>query len=206
MPLSFGAGAALALLVLAAGAAPVGAQVASADPAAVKPGHYKVEGYHTQVGFSISHFGFTDFSGAFSGASGVLQLDPAAPANSKLDVTIPVSSVLTTVPPLTEELKGATWFNAAQFPSATFASTQVTRTSETTATIVGDLTLHGVTRPVTLKARLVGAGVNPIDKAYTTGFEATGVIKRSDFGITQYLPLLGDDVRLTIAGAFEQQP
>jgi polyisoprenoid-binding protein YceI len=78
-------------------------------------------------------------------------------------------------------------------------------TGKSTATIAGDLTLHGVTKPVTLKARFIGAGVNPLDKAFTTGFEATGTIKRGDFGIKTYLPLVGDNVQLTISGTFELQ-
>ncbi len=200
------AGAMSAILIAAAGAPQATAQVSSADPATVKAGAYKVESYHTQVGFSISHFGYTNYYGLFSGATGTLQLDTASPASSKLAVTIPVQSVQTTVPQLTEILKGDQWFDTAKYPTATFASTQVVRTGADTATIVGDLTLHGVTKPVTLKAHLVGSGVNPLDKAFTTGFEATGTIKRSDFGISQFLPLLGDDVQLTIAGAFELQP
>jgi YceI-like domain len=73
------------------------------------------------------------------------------------------------------------------------------------ATVTGNFTLHGVTKPVVLNVRFVGAGVNPIDKAYSVGFEATGTIKRSDFGVTTYVPVVGDEVQLTIAGAFEQQ-
>jgi len=180
-------------------------QVASNNPAAVKAGSYKVEPYHTQIGFSISHFGFTDFSGLFSEASGTLQYDPANVSASKLDVSVPVQSVLTTVPTLTAELKGEPWFDTAKFPTATFTSTKVTAAGKGVITIDGDLTLHGVTKPVTLKAHLVGAGVNPLDKAFTAGFEATGTIKRSDFEIKQFLPLLGDEVRLNIAGAFELQ-
>ena len=171
----------------------------------VKAGTYKVESYHTQVGFSISHFGFTNFSGLFAGASGTLHLDPAQLTISKLEVTIPVQSVTTTVSKLDEELKGAQWFDTAKFPSATFSSTKVVSTGKGDATITGNLTLHGVTKPVVLHARFVGAGVNPLDKAYTVGFEVTGTIKRSDFGVTTYLPAVGDDVQLTIAGAFELQ-
>jgi polyisoprenoid-binding protein YceI len=177
----------------------------SKDPKAVKAGTYKVEPYHTQVGFSISHFGFSDFSGLFSGASGTLELDPSELTVSKLDVSIPVQSVLTTVPPLNDELKGTKWFDAAKFPNATFSSTKVTATGQDSAIIVGDLTLHGVTKPVTLKTRLIGSGTNPLDKSFTVGFEATGTIKRGDFGVKQYLPLVGDDVRLRIAGAFVLQ-
>ena len=168
-----------------------------------KPGSYKVESYHTQVGFSISHFGFTNYSGLFSGATGSLKLDPAKLGTSKLDISIPVDSVTTTVSKLTDELKGDKWFDTAKFPKAAFVSTQVVPTAEG-ATVTGNLTLHGVTKPVVLHVRFIGAGVNPIDKAYTVGFEATGTIKRSEFGVTTYLPAVGDEVQLTIAGAFEQ--
>ena len=180
--------------------------VSTSDPNAVKAGTYKVEPYHTQIGFSISHFGFTDFAGFFSGASGTLVLDPAKPSAAKLEVSIPTSSVLTTVSILDDELKGAKWFDAPHYPAATFTSTKVTLISADSAEIVGNFTLHGVTKPVTLKAHLVGSGTNPLDKSFTVGFEATGTIKRGDFDIKQYLPLVGDDVRLTISGAFVLQP
>jgi polyisoprenoid-binding protein YceI len=192
--------AVLALLSIGPSALAQGAP----NPAGVQPGEYKVEPYHTQVQFSVRHFGFTNFSGFFSGASGSLRLDPTNPVASKLEVAIPVSTAQTTVPKLDEELKGAQWFDAAQFPKATFISTSVTKTGPDTADIHGDLTLHGVTRPIELKARFVGAGVNPLDHAYTVGFEATGVVKRSEFGVKTYVPMVGDDVHLTIAGAFEK--
>ena len=169
-----------------------------------KAGSYKVESYHTQVGFSISHFGFTNYSGLFSGATGTLQLDPAKLGTSRLDISIPVESITTTVSKLTDELKGDKWFDTARFPKATFVSTQVVPSTDG-ATVTGNLTLHGITKPVVLHVRFIGAGVNPIDKAYTVGFEATGTIKRSDFGVTTYLPAVGDEVQLDIAGAFEQQ-
>ena len=182
------------------------AQVASQDPKSVKAGSYKVEPYHTQIGFSISHFGFTNFSGFFSGASGTLQLDPAKLGATKLDVSIPVTSILTTVSVLDDQLKGDQWFDTAKFANATFTSTSVTSTGAGAATIAGNFTLHGVTKPITLKAHLVGSGVDPLDKTFTVGFEATGTIKRSDFGLKQFLPLLGDEVHLTIAGNFKLQP
>ena len=184
--------------------------VLAAAPAAptlatVKAGTYKVESYHTQVGFSLSHFGFTNYSGLFSGATGSLQLNPANPAASKLEVTIPVQSLQTTVPVLTDELKGEKWFDTAKFPQATFTSTHIAVGANGEATIEGNLTLHGVTKPVVLHAHLMGAGVNPIDKAYTVGFEASATLKRTDFDITLYAPAVGDEVQLTIAGAFELQ-
>jgi polyisoprenoid-binding protein YceI len=176
--------------------------VSSQDPKTLKAGTYKVDPNHTQVIFSISHFGFTDFSGFFSGASGTLQLDPSNPSASKLELSIPVSSILTTVPVLDDQLKAVQWFDVEKYPNATFTSTKVTPIGEDRATVTGNLTLHGVTKPVTLKAHLIGSGTNPLDRFFTVGFEAVGTIKRGDFGIKQYLPLLGDDVTLKIAGAF----
>jgi polyisoprenoid-binding protein YceI len=185
----------------------VSASAAAPGPAldSVKAGTYKVESYHTQVGFSLNHFGFTNYSGLFSGATGSLKLDPTHPGASKLDVTIPVESIVTTVPKLTDELKGDKWFDTAKYPQAVFTSTSVTLASGGDATVNGNLTLHGVTKPVVLHVHLLGAGVNPLDKAYTVGFQASGTIKRSEFGVSLYAPALGDDVELSIAGAFELQ-
>jgi polyisoprenoid-binding protein YceI len=177
-------------------------QVSSRDPKTVKAGTYKLDPHHTQVIFSISHLGFTNFSGFFSGASGTLQLDPSDLSASKLEVSIPVSSVLTTASVLDDQLKAVQVFDVEKYPNATFTSTTVTPIGEDRATITGNLTLHGVTKPVTLKAHLVGSGTDPRDKSFVVGFEAVGTIKRSDFGIKQYLPLVGDDVTLRIAGGF----
>ncbi len=181
------------------------AQDASHVASTVQGGTYSVEPGHTQVGFSLLHLGFSYYSGVFSGVSGTLRLDPAHPAGARLDVTIPIASVSTTSAKLDGELRSPAWFDAAAYPNATFVSTQVTPTAKDGARVVGTLTLHGVSRPETLSVRFVGAGVNPLDRKYTVGFEATGTVRRGDFGVKTYLPLVGDDVRLTIAGAFELQ-
>jgi polyisoprenoid-binding protein YceI len=196
--------AALGALVLAAGA-PAFAQSASHDPSTVSAGSYAVEPTHTQVGWTLSHMGFSYYSGTFSNVSGTLTLAPAHPADNRLEVTIPIDSVATTSTKLDGELKGEQWFDAAKFPTATFKSSSVTSTGKDSARVTGTLTLHGVSHPETLNVRFVGAGVNPLSKKYTVGFEATGTIRRSDFGVKTYVPLIGDDVRLTIAGAFEKQ-
>ncbi len=177
---------------------------ASANEAlAVKAGDFAVEPHHTQVIFSVSHFGLSNFSGIVVGASGSLKLDPEHPANSKLDVAVKTATILTTDEKLTGELRGADWLATAQFPQATFVSTRVIPTGAHQATIEGDLTLHGVTRPVTLKATFVGAGVNPITKGYTVGFDGEGAFDRTEFGIKTYAPMIGGTVHLTIHAAFE---
>jgi len=194
---------ALRVMLLAVAAFSTGAFAQSVEFGMVKPGTYQIEPYHTQVVFSVSHFGFTNFSGIFAGASGTLQLNPAQLGESKLDLSIAVQSITTTVSILTQELKGEQWLDVAKFPTATFVSRKIVRTGSASARVTGDLTLHGVTRPEVLDVRLVGAGSNPLSKAYTVGFEATGTIRRGDFGIKMDLPAVGDDVALRIAGAFE---
>lgn len=177
----------------------------SPDTAAVQGGAYAVEPAHTRIQFSVDHLGFSTWYGDFTGASGTLRLDPKAPAASKLSVTIPTASVSTTNTTLDGELKSADWFDAARYPTITFVSTKVTPTGKSTAQVAGDLTFHGVTRPVVLQARFHGAGTNPLSKAYTTGFDVTGKIRRSDFGVTKYVPIVGDEVNLVISGAFERK-
>lgn len=176
----------------------------SRDPALLKAGVYQVEPAHTQIGFTIDHMGFTPFSGTFSQASGTLTLDPAKPAAASLSVSVPIASVQTTSKKLDGELVSPQFFDAARFPTATFVSTGVTPAGAGKAKVTGTLTLHGVARPVTLDATFYGAGTNFMSKKPAAGFIGTTVIKRSDFGVSYGIPIVGDEVVLTIAAAFEQ--
>lgn len=180
---------------------------ASAQPAEPPlPGRYAIEPVHTQVLFGVSHLGFSTYYGAFTGASGMLRLDSANPAASQVEVSVPTASVATLNEKLTGELRGGQWLDAAAFPSITFRSTRIIQTGPDSADVAGDLTLHGVTRPVLWKAKFNRAGVNPIDRAYTVGFEVWGAVRRSDYGVSTYLPMIGDEVKLIISAAFERQP
>ena len=196
--------AAVAVLLPLIGAPALAQTSLVTSPAQVQPGAYKVEPNHTRVLFSVSHMGFTTWYGDFTNASGSLQLDPSHPADSRIEVSVPMASVSTTNATLDGELKSPDWFDAQRFPTMTFKSREVRVTGPGRADVTGDLTLHGVTRPVTLQARFNGAGVNPLNKAYTAGFEVSGHIKRSEFGVTKYVPLIGDDVDLIISAAFEK--
>ena len=177
---------------------------ATASQAAEAPrtGHYVVEPSHTQILFGVNHMGFTTYYGWFADASGTLDL-AASPGADQLAITVPTSTVKTTSDKLVGELVSSEWLDATKFPDATFTSTTVMRTGSTTADVTGNFTLHGVTKPLTLHAHFVGAGVNPLDQNYTVGFSATGSFKRSDFGVAKYVPLVGDEVSLTLSGAFE---
>ena len=182
------------------------AAAAQAAPAQEASGIYVVEPDHTEVLFGVSHLGFSTYYGQFPGASGTLTLDAAHPAKSKLDISVPVASVMTASPKLNAELAGDQWLDAGKYPTMTFHSTKIVRTGPTTADVTGDLTLHGVTRPVTLKATLHKIGDNPMMHVYSAGFEVSGHIKRGEFGVAHYLGPIGDDVTLIISAAFNRKP
>lgn len=188
-------------------AAPLVAQMPTTPPGApiaarAVAGTYKVDSNHTQVLFTLNHLGFTTYTGQFVEPTGTLVLDPKNPAKNLVDVSFPIAKVRTSVAALDAHLQKPEFFDAAQFPDGRFVSTKVTVTG-TTATITGDLTLKGVTKPVVLKARFVGAGDNFMNKKPTVGFSATTSIKRSDFGIKFLVPLVSDQVDLTINAGFE---
>jgi polyisoprenoid-binding protein YceI len=158
---------------------------------------YKLEPTHTSVTFQYTHFGFSHPTGKFMNAVGTVTLDEATPANSSVEVSFAIDGVNTGVPALDAHLKGADFFDAAKFPTATFKSTKVEPTSATTAKVTGDLTIHGITKPVTLDVTLNQKGPNMMKKL-TAGFTAKGTINRSDFGISTYVPAVSDQIDLYI--------
>ncbi|MDB5680158.1 MAG: YceI family protein [Sphingomonas bacterium] len=175
------------------------------NPAVVTKGTYKIDPDHTQVVFTVNRLGFTEYSGLFNSPTGTLVLDPKAPASSKVEVSFPIAKVRTTSPELDAGLQAADFFDSAKFPNATFVSTKVVAAGSN-ATITGNLTIHGVTRLVVLKARFVGAGREFWgDKKIAFGFAATTSIKRSEFGLSNSIPLVSDRVDLTINAGFEAQ-
>jgi polyisoprenoid-binding protein YceI len=198
---------ALIALSFALAATPVVAQMpapGSMSTSAITAGTYAVDGGHTQVAWTLNHLGFSLYHGLFGNPTGSLTLDPAKPNASTLTISFPIADVATTSSKLNTHLMSADFFDAAKFPNATFTSTKVTA-SGTSATVVGNLTLKGVTKPVTLAVKFTGAGANPMSKAVTVGFSATGTIKRSDFGINYGVPAVGDQVDLVLTGAFEKK-
>jgi polyisoprenoid-binding protein YceI len=151
---------------------------------------------HTYVLWQINHLGYSTQAGKWY-ANGTLMIDREKPENDKLNVTIKVADVITGIPELDKHLKGSDFFDVEKYPTATFVSDKV-EVNGKEAKVYGKLTLHGVTKPVTLDVKLNKEGNHPISKKYTAGFSGTTRIKRSDFGINAYLPMLGDEVILTI--------
>jgi polyisoprenoid-binding protein YceI len=201
-PLPFFAAALLATSAVAQAPMPIPGK----PNAKVAAGTYAVEPNHTQVVFAVDHMGFSIFRGFLSQASGSLMLDPPKPAATQLSVTMPIASIHTTSAKLDEELNSADWLDASHFPTATFVSTKVTAGPNGLAMVEGNLTLHGVTKPAQMQVHFRGAGINPLSKAATIGFDGRLTVMRGQFGVTKYVPLVSDRVDVTIAAAFEKQP
>ena len=184
----------------------------SRNPAAVSGGTYSVDPHHTLVTWTLDHMGFSPYTGIFGGVTGTLVLDPKRPNLAKVDVSIPVSKVVTASAGLTEHLlragkNGAKPDFFGDSPGeARFVSTTVVATGQK-ARIRGNLTLNGVTRPVSLDATFYGAGKLPaaMGGSENVGFRATGTIMRSQFGLTTGIPMVGDAVKLDISAAFQKK-
>lgn len=207
----------IAAILLAAVAVPaVIAQPPASAPGApdrsrVTAGTYAADPNHTMVVWKLDHLGFSNYTGIFGDVTGTLVLDPANPAATKVDVTIPVAKVTTANAGLTAHLLRAgkdggkpDFFGAAP-ADAKFVSTSVVLDDDgDDAKVTGNLTLNGVTRPVTLDVDFHGAGTG-MNKKETVGFQAETTIKRSDFGIAYGIPMVSDEVELEIHAAFEKQ-
>lgn len=174
-----------------------------ADPRLITAGTYKVDPNHTQVTWKVNHLGFSLLQGQFGASGGQITLDPARPQAARLEVSFDVRQLSTTASGFTNHLKSADFFDVAKYPEARFVSRSV-QVRGTDATIVGDLTIKGITKPVTLRASFIGAGPNPRSKKLNFGFRATGAINRNDFGLGMAVPAVSDRVELEINAAFEQ--
>lgn len=185
-------------LLAAALAACVTPDLAQAQSSASQTQQYALDPAHTQVTFSVSRFGFTHIFGRFDAVAGELNLDQAHPENSRVEATIQTASISSGDATRDEHLRSARWFDAAQFPTMQFHSTSVRRTGDQSAEIDGELTLHGVTQPVTLMASLNQIGRNPANGGQAAGFSATATVSRAQFGMNTAPQLIGDEVRITI--------
>jgi polyisoprenoid-binding protein YceI len=160
---------------------------------------YKIDPNHTQVQFTYNHFGYSNLSGRFNQVSGDFQFDPANPAAATISVELPMSSLSTGVPKLDEDLSGDGFFDVAKFPTASFKSNKVRVLGKDRLSVAGDLSIHGVTRPVVFAVTINRTGPHPMRKTETAGFDATTTIKRSEFGVGKLAPMVSDEVQLRIS-------
>jgi polyisoprenoid-binding protein YceI len=159
---------------------------------------YRVDPVHSSVVFRIKHFNVGYIHGRFNQIAGTVTFDPNNPDKASFDLQVKADSIDTNNTARDKHLKGPDFFNVQEFPSITFKSKQVRPVSDRMYEVTGDLTLHGVTQPVTAKLEYVGTGKDPRGTE-RIGFETTFTIRRSEFGMKGMLGDIGDEVRITAA-------
>jgi polyisoprenoid-binding protein YceI len=160
---------------------------------------YTFEPQHTQGVIRWNHLGFANPTAQFNNVEGTLEFDQADPTRSSVMVTIPLTSMSTGVPDLNDDFRSSDFFDFAKFPTATFKSSRVEKgATPDTLKVAGDLSLHGITKPVALDVTINKIGTNPRNHVPTVGFEAMATLKRSDFGLGLYVPQVSDEVQIHI--------
>ncbi len=172
--------------------------LAAAAPALAAPVTYTVDNTHTFPRFSYSHFGYSTQLSRFDTTRGSVVFDAAAKTGS-VDITIDAKSVNTGYATFNEHIQGEDFLNTAKFPTSTFKSTKVIFKGDKPVKVEGNLTLKGVTKPVTLTVTSFQSMAHPMLKKPAIGANAFTVVKRSDFGAGKYAPYVGDEVRIDIA-------
>src|SRR5215203_3410649 len=161
---------------------------------------------HSQLSFAVTHLGVSDVSGTFNDFDVTVNASKPDFSDAKFEFTATVNSIDTRVEARDKHLKSADFFDAEKYPQMTFTSTSLKRNGKDKYKLSGDLTMHGITMPVALDLSYRGTVENPMSKKQTAGFQLTGVIKRSDFGIGEKFaaPFISDEVRIKADGEFIQ--
>lgn len=159
---------------------------------------YAIDSNHTQILFTYNHLGFSNITGRLDQVTGTFDFDAAMPVNSKIEVQIPLAGLSTGVSKLDDHLRGPEFFDVEKFPAASFKSTKVVAAEKDKLKVLGTLTIHGITKPVTLDVSINRLGMHPMKKVPAAGFDANATIKRSDFGMAAYVPVVSDTIKLSI--------
>lgn len=166
---------------------------------------YKVDKAHSKLGFEISHMMVSEVDGTFNSFDATITTTKEDFSDASVELTADVNTVDTNNEGRDKHLKSADFFDAAQFGTLTFKSKSFTKTGDKTYKVAGDLTMRGVTKPVTLEATLTGSVVDPRSQKKVVGFKVSGTVKRSDFGVGSTNPGLGDEVTLNAKTEFKAQ-
>jgi polyisoprenoid-binding protein YceI len=170
----------------------------------ITPGSYELDDTHAYLSFSYSHLGLSNPQIHFADFVANLELSGNDMSQSQVSITIDAASLDSAIPELDDDLKGADFFDVANYPEITFQSTAYEETSESSGRLTGDLSVRDVTKPVTLDVTINSAAMNPLNRREMIGFSATGILNRSDFGLTAYAPLIGDELSLLVQIEFEK--
>ncbi len=164
----------------------------------VPSGTYELENTHGYITFSYDHLGFSTPHVGFNSFDVELTANIDNPAESSVNVTIDASSIDSRVDEFDKHLNGTEYFDTANHPEITFASTEMVATGDNTFDVTGNLTIKGVTKPVTLNATINKVGNHPMRNIPTIGLSASGTLSRSAWGLGKYAPVVGDEVTLFI--------
>jgi polyisoprenoid-binding protein YceI len=178
-----------------AAAALLAASIGSAQAAPVT---YAIDPAHLSVHFIVNHLGYSNLIGRFNAVKGDIAFDRDAIENSKLNVSVDTASIDTNHAKRDDHLRSPDFFNVKEFPQMTFTAGKIEKTGDKTGKLIGDLTLLGVTKPVTLDVTFNKDAANPMSKKDTLGFSARGSFKRTDFGMKYGAPNIGDEVQLLV--------
>lgn len=174
------------------------------ETAELRDGAFSLDKAHAVILFKVSHFGLSKYVGRFTEFDASLDFDADNPQASRLEAIIETDSIYVGDPEFEKDL-AEDWFDAPAHPQAIFRATALERTGETTGRMTGDLTLRGVTKPITLDVIFNGGANNIITGKYTLGFEANGSFKRSDYGIDNLISAgIGDEIELEIHVEFQR--
>lgn len=167
-------------------------------------GTYQMDADHWSIVFDVEHLKYSRFVMRFDKAKATLTLDPSAPQNASVKATIDATSLDTNVKALDKIVSGSSMLDVANSPTITFESTGFTLTGPSTGKLTGNLTIRGKSAPVTLDVTFHGYAPNPLTRAPTVGFAATGTFTRSDFGLSTWYPAVGNEIHVQIQAEFEQ--
>lgn len=178
------------------------AKAISTTPDASLTGDYTLDTNHASITFTILHMGLSHYTGRFNKIDGDLHFDATDVSKSTLKANVTIASIDTHNSTLEAELTSKDWFNANANPQATFVATKIEKTGTNSGKITGDLTINGVTKPVVLDTVFNAGGADPMFHKVHVGFSAKTVIKRSEFNVSKYIPLVGDEVAIDIEAEF----
>jgi polyisoprenoid-binding protein YceI len=175
------------------------------DIVEIQAGEYKLDKDHAALLFKINHMGFSSYVGRFNEFDVSLDFDPNNIENSRIEAVIDMRSIDVNNPDFAATISGTAWLDTQRFPQAVFRSLFVKNTDDEQLLVRGELTFLGITKEVTMMAKLNGAANNPLTRQYTLGFAANLRFNRSEFGLKKFIPVVGDEVNIEIHSEFQRQ-
>lgn len=190
------------VLTLAASCASALAPTVNTDPTALKPGNYELDRDHAALLFKVGHLGFSKYVGRFERFDVSLTFDEENPEAAEIEAVVDMTSLDVANDPFANTLMGPGWFDANQFPETLFRSTGIEITGDNTGVMSGDLTMHGVTQPITMDVVFNGGGFDRLRSAYVIGMSAKATVSRRAFGVDRFGLFVSDKVDLEIEAEF----